>query len=305
MMFRPLDPRPFSLVSRLPDALRKDARSDWADLNLGGRVLDAFLEGPVCMPGGDLLMVDIPFGRILRLGRGGAWSVEFEYDGWPNGMKLLPGGSLLVADHKRGLLEIDPSGKSVRVLCDRWAEAPFHGLNDLTVASNGDIYFTDQGQSGLEAPYGRVFRRSAEGELTLLMEGIPSPNGLVLNRAESVLFLAVTRANAVWRLPLTPQGGVRKAGHFIQLSGGVGPDGLARLPGTDELLTVHAGLGVWHHSEAGLPEQLWADRNRTYPTNLTADPLEAGTYFVTESLAAEVLRIEVGDTGGGNLKGHV
>ena len=58
----------------------------------------------------------------------------------------------------------------------------FQGVNDLVFVRNGDLYFTDQGMSGLHNPTGRVLRLRAHGALDLVLDLIPSPNGLVLLR---------------------------------------------------------------------------------------------------------------------------
>lgn len=55
-------------------------------------------EGPVFAPDGNLYCVDIPNGRVLRVDPAGTWSLVCRYDGWPNGMKLLPDGHLPGAD---------------------------------------------------------------------------------------------------------------------------------------------------------------------------------------------------------------
>ncbi len=293
MFIRIPEIRQFEFVSRLPDALCKRATSEWADRNFGGAELDAFLEGPAFDTSGNLYVVDIPFGRILTLSTEGNWSVVTEYDGWPNGMKLVGDHRFVVADHKNGLVEVERSTGKVRVISSEYVGQPFHGLNDLTVASSGDIYFTDQGQSGLHAPHGRVFRLSADGELTLLLSDVPSPNGLVLSQDEQILFLAVTRANAIWRLPMMPDGSVTKVGTFIQLSGGVGPDGLARPDGIDALLVAHPGVGVWHFGEDGTPDVIWQREGRAYTTNLAANPVETDSYFVTDSVNVTILSFHV------------
>ncbi|RPH57532.1 hypothetical protein EHM82_01090, partial [bacterium] len=121
----------------------------------------------------------------------------------------------------------------------------------LVFASNGDLYFTDQGQTGLHDPTGRVYRLSADGRLDCLLDTIPSPNGLVLNRSENVVFVAVTRANAIWIVPMTERGGVSKVGLFVQLPC-PGPDGMA-LDEKGSIAVAHPGLGVvWLHVLAGL-----------------------------------------------------
>lgn len=72
-----------------------------------------------------------------------------------------------------------PSGHVEPYLTHRYSES-FHGCNDLVFASNGDLYFTDQGQSGLHQPDGRVFRYTAAGKLECLLSNGPSPNGLLV-----------------------------------------------------------------------------------------------------------------------------
>src|SRR3546814_20917086 len=108
------------------------------------------------------------------------------------------------------------------------------------------MYFTDQGQTGHQDASGRVFRLGPEGRLDCLIDTIPSPNGIVVDRAGKIVYVAVTRANAVWRMPSMADGCVSKVGTFIQLSGGLrGTDGMA--------MTAAGGLGVAH---AG-PGRVW------------------------------------------------
>ena len=102
----------------------------------------------------------------------------------------------------------------------------FKGCNDLHIAGNGDIYFTDQGQTGLHDPTGRVYRLRTNGRLDCLIDTGISPNGLVLDPSESVLFVAMTRDNAVWRMPFMKDGSVSKVGRFCSMFGPSGPDGM-------------------------------------------------------------------------------
>ena len=220
------------IFSRVPDSLRKRISSGWADANRPGLSCESFLEGPSFDTAGNLYLVDVAFGRIFRVSPDGArWDVVTEYDGWPNGLKIHKDGRLFVTDYKRGLLIVDPNTGTVEDLVTHRFSEGFIGTNDLHFASNGDIYFTDQGQTGLHDPRGRVFRLRAEGDgfgrLELLIGNGPSPNGLVLAPDERSLYVAMTRANAVWRLPLMLDDSISKVGMFVQLSGGTGPDGMA------------------------------------------------------------------------------
>jgi gluconolactonase len=60
--------------STMPETLRQPRRSAWSDVNMGGRELGCFLEGPAFDDGGNLLVVDIPFGRIFQIDPDGRWS---------------------------------------------------------------------------------------------------------------------------------------------------------------------------------------------------------------------------------------
>lgn len=231
------------VFSTMPDRFRrKGERTAWADANRRGQPVDCFIEGPSFDARGNLYIVDIPFGRIFRISPGGDWSLVVEYEGWPNGLKIDAKGRILVADYMHGLMELDAGAGHMRpVLTSRNSES-FKGCNDLHIASNGDIYFTDQGQTGLHDPSGRVFRFSASGRLECLIDTGISPNGLVLDPAEFVLFVAMTRDNAVWRAPLMLDGSVSKVGRFCSLFGSSGPDGLT-MDKASNLFVAHASLG--------------------------------------------------------------
>lgn len=71
---------PARLFARLLDAYRKPRRTPWADANRGGAAIDSFLEGPCLDAAGELLVTDIPNGRIFRV-RAGGWELLAEYDG--------------------------------------------------------------------------------------------------------------------------------------------------------------------------------------------------------------------------------
>jgi len=162
---------------------------------------------------------------------------------------------------------------------------------------HGRYYFTDQGQTGLQDPTGRVYRLRVDGNLDCLIDKVPSPNGLVLSRDEKALFLAVTRANQIWRLPLHPDGTTSKVGAFINMSGGSGPDGLA-LTADGGLAAAHAGLGVaWVFDAFGEPIYRVVSCKGHATTNFAFGGPGGKTLFITESDSGTILAAEL-DTGG-------
>lgn len=279
----------------MPAAFRRTgARPDWARANRPGLETDGFLEGPCLDAQGHLWVTDIPFGRIFRISPAGDWSLVAEYDGWPNGMKLVPGGAW-IADYRHGLMRLDAgTGTVAPVLTHRYSER-FRGCNDLCLDRAGRIWFTDQGQSGMHRADGRVYRYDpATDRLELLLDTGPSPNGLVLDPAESALMVGMTRGNCVWRVPLMADGGISKAGVFIQLSGGFGgPDGLA-LDRQGGLWVAHVGNGcVWGFSALGHPRWRVLSPSGLATTNIVLGGAEGRTLYVTQSDTGEILRAEI------------
>lgn len=291
MFFAPPPRLDASVFTRLPDRFRDPRPSEWARWNRGGKPVDSFLEGPCLDPAGNLYVTDIPFGRIFRVSPAGDWDLVAEYDGWPNGMRLLPDGHLLITDYRQGLIRLDPATGGITPVLRGARSESFKGLNDLCLGADGSIFFTDQGQTGLHDPSGRVYRLHPDGRLDRLIDTIPSPNGIVVAPDLSFVLVAVTRANQIWRLPLHGDGAVTKAGVFLHLHGGPsGPDGLAWGP-DGELLIAHAGMGtVWGVSARAEPLLRIASPAGFSTTNLC---LSGRTLFITESETGSILRAEL------------
>lgn len=289
--------RELECFSVMPEKFRRRERSAWADANRGGAIIDSFLEGPVLDECSNLYVTDIPWGRVFRIDQAGIWNLVAEYDGEPNGMKFLDGDTLLITDYKNGLIKLDlPSGRTSSMLERRNSER-FKGVNDLVLDSSGNIYFTDQGQSGLHDPSGRLYRLRPDGQLDLLLNNVPSPNGVALSPDERVLYLAVTRANCVWRVPLLPDGSVAKVSQFFTSYGPSGPDGLA-VDQQGRLLVANPGLGyVWVLNHRAEPVEVLRGEAGTSITNLAFGGEDMMDLYVTDSTHGRVLRTRMETAG--------
>jgi gluconolactonase len=278
------------VFSTMPRDFRSSGASEWAAVNKPGQNVDSFIEGPAFDRDGNLYLVDLAFGRIFRITPEGEWTLVADYDGEPNGLAIHPEGHLIVADYRRGLLAIDPQSGRISSLLGRRNAESFKGLNDLIIAANGDIYFTDQGQTGLHDPTGRVYRLRPNGQLGCLMSNLPSPNGLVLDVEERVLFVAMTRDNSVWRAPLTNDGTVSKVGRFCTLFGTSGPDGLA-MDEDGRLIVAHASLGqaFVFAPDGQLVERIRSTGGPTC-TNVAFGGRNNAELYITESSTGSVLR---------------
>ena len=286
--------RDAEVFSRLPQGLRRTGvRSAWADANRGGAPTDSFLEGPVFDVSGNLYVTDIPFGRIFRVDPRGEWAQIAEYDGEPNGMKLLNERELVIADYKNGLMLCEIASGAVRPFLSRRNSERFKGVNDLVFDSKGNLYFTDQGQTGMHDPTGRVYRLRPNGQLDLLLGNAPSPNGLALSPDEKVLYLAVTRGNAVWRMPLLEDGSVAKVGQFFTSYGPSGPDGMA-VDEQGRVIVANPGLGyAWVLNPRAEPVIVLRSTEGMSLTNIAYGGAERKTLYCTESVSGSILRAEL------------
>jgi gluconolactonase len=280
-----------TVFTRLPERFRQMRRSAWSDANRAGKPVNSFLEGPSFDRQGRLYVTDIPFGRVFRVSPSGEWEQVAEYDGWPNGLKIHRDGRIFITDYKRGIMLLDSDSGAVTPFLDTARSESFKGVNDLVFGPRGELYFTDQGQTGLQDPTGRVYRLDTNGRLDCLINTVPSPNGIVVAPDASFLLVAVTRANQIWRLPLHADGSVTKASIFCHLHGGPsGPDGLA-LDAAGGLLVAHAGFGtVWRLSPRAEPLARIASCAGWSTTNLAFGGAEGRTLFITESETGTILQ---------------
>lgn len=275
-----------AVFTRLPDEYRVTGNDSAWTRARGSGPLHSFLEGPSFDRDGNLYCVDLAHGRIFRISPRGEWQVFAEYAGKPNGLKIHRDGRIFVADGQHGILSFDPvTGHRTTVVGD------LAGPNDLVFADNGDLYFTDPEGSHLGNPVGRVLRLRASGELDVLMQGLPYPNGLVLSPTQNELFVALTHALQVVRLELH---GAHRWRSFIQLSGGLsGPDGMAVDEGGN-LAVVHAGFGtVWLFSPLGEPIARIRSDSGIRTTNIAYGGADLRTLFITEAEHGVILTAQL------------
>lgn len=164
--------------------------------------------------------------------------------GRPLGLEHLPDGRLLVCDAHRGLLALDPRAGAVEPLLTEVGGRPMRFCNNAAVAGDGTIYFSDSSTvHGIErwkadfvegTRTGRLLRRSADGSVDVLLQGLAFANGVALAADESWVAVAETGARTVVRYWLRgPRAGARE--WFVRDLPGY-PDNIAR--GSDGLVWV-------------------------------------------------------------------
>ncbi len=174
-------------------------------------------EGPVWVArdGGYLLFSDPPANIVRRWSRTSGTASFLSPSGAPdpdpailrepgaNGLVLDRAGRLLIANSGgRSLDRVDLATGRRTVLVDRYRGKRFNSPNDMHVARDGAIWFTDPpyGLKGEDASPARemnvngVYRWREGGEAVLVEAGLTRPNGIALSPDERRLYVAVSDA---------------------------------------------------------------------------------------------------------------
>lgn len=130
--------------------------------------------------------------RLRKLAADGTVSTVIE-DSGSNGLAVDAAGRLLLASHKdKALVRHEPNGKPVP-LAGSFKGNVFNSPNDITIAGDGSIYFTDPDWQKAAAPGGQpvtgIYRVAPGGEVTLVDGTRPNPNGIALSPAGDVLYV--------------------------------------------------------------------------------------------------------------------
>lgn len=181
-------------------------------------------------------------GRIIRIENGVSETLA-NTAGRPIGVEFDARGNLIIADIHKGLLSMAADG-SLSVLVDSYQGEKMIFVDDLAIADDGKIYFSDAsthftiGMEILEAferrPSGRLFVYDpADGSTELLMDNLHFANGVALAADEAFVLVNETFSHRIQRYWLAgPRRGESEL--FAQ-----------NLPGFIDNITEAPGGGFW------------------------------------------------------------
>ena len=165
-----------------------------------------FTEGPIWMPDGSLHFSDMPGDKRRRWHPTEGVRVLRDPSNKCNGMTLDNDGNLIVCEHVTSSVVREQPGGTRETLATHWQGKELNSPNDVIVASDGSILFTDPTYGrmpgfGLEREqdldFQGVYRLPAGGgDLELLVDDFVQPNGLCFSPDESLLYINdTTRAH--------------------------------------------------------------------------------------------------------------
>ena len=213
-------------------------------------------EGPLALPDGSLLFTETQDARITRIAADGRLSTHLSNTNGANALGFTAAGELVavqVNDTRVGTL-----GNAARTLASGWGGKPFGRPNDLVVAHDGSIYFTDSGRNATQAGVGGetappAVYRIKPGVLERLAADITRPNGITLSPDEKTLFVADTAGEHVLAYAVQADGNLGPRRNFARLAGyrqgpngfSSGADGLAVDAQGRLYVATHVGIEVF------------------------------------------------------------
>ena len=282
-----------------------------------------FPEGPIAMPDGTIVLVEIARGTLSRVAPDGQTEVIAKLGGGPNGAAIGPDGAVYVCnngglrwhedqhglrpvgqpdDYDGGRIErVDLASGAVRVLYTGSEKGPLKGPNDIVFDRAGGMWFTDLGKTReREMDRGGVYYAAADGsQIREVIYPMLTPNGIGLSPDESRLYVAETHTGRLWAFDLDAPGVLRRR-KFPSPNGG---ELVAGLPGYQlfDSLAVdgegnicvatlfNGGITVISPDGAKIEHVPMPD---LYTTNLCFGGPALRTAFVTLSLSGRLVALD-------------
>ena len=192
-----------------------------------------FPEGPIAMPDGSVVLVEIERQTLSRVHPNGEVSVVATFGGGPNGAAIGPDGRCYVCNnggfewHRRGdtvvpglqgsdyqggsIQAVDLETGAVATLYTHSDQGPLRGPNDLVFDAHGGFWFTDFGKTRQrDMDRGLVCYARTDGSICReVIRAMVTPNGVGLSPDGTRLYVAETIPGRVWWWEITAPGQVR------------------------------------------------------------------------------------------------
>lgn len=207
-----------------------------------------YCEGIVFDRQGNGFISDTQHGTVYKVflpeGKTEVWSITQS----PNGHKILPDGTHLLAD-KGAVLHLDANGKFIENASSECNGIPLRSPNDISLdLENGGFYFTDPGGSNAQNPIGTVHYVDDKGKTHLVADSLAFPNGVVLRPDGKSVLVGESEHNRIWEFEVTSPGKFGRKRLFADLPKkskpeqiNNAPDGMC-LDSEGNLFVAHYGM---------------------------------------------------------------
>jgi gluconolactonase len=280
-----------------------------------------FPEGPIAMPDGSVVLVEIERRTLSRVTPDGRVLVVAALGGGPNGAAIGPGAKVYVtnnggfnwverrgrlfpttqpADYAGGSIQVvDPETGAFDTVYDACDGRRLRGPNDLVFDGAGGFWFTDHGKTReREVDRGGVYYAKADG--SMIREAIfplDRPNGIGLAPDGRTLYVVETPTARCWAFPLAAPGEIAGAKGVIRGDRGTCLVGLGGHQMFDSLAVDADGHVCVATPVTGAVTDIWPDGSRVdqyllpdpIVTNVCFGGRERRTAFATLSLGGTLV----------------
>ena len=250
-----------------------------------------FTEGPVWHPAGYLLFSDIPANQIVRWEPGKERSVFREPSHNSNGLTYDREGNLVACEHGSRTVTRTLSDGTIEVLAEKYEGKRLNSPNDIVVAKNGRIYFTDPPYGvkaeDRELDFCGIYTIEPDGTLHLENKDLSKPNGLALSPDENTLYVADTEGTGIQAFPVGPDGRLGTPSLFGE-PGLKGGDGMKVDTAGNVLATGRDGIWTWDK------DGNWIGLLKTPegPANCAFGGSDGKTFFITARKSLYQIRVK-------------
>ena len=283
-----------------------------------------FPEGPVAMPDGSIVLVEIERQTLSRVTPDGKIHVIAKLGGGPNGVALGPGGKLFVTnnggfewverpgklfpatqakDYAGGRIQVvDPDSGTFDTLYDACDGRKLRGPNDLVFDRAGGFWFTDLGKTrDRDSDRGAVYYAKADG--SMIKEAIfplERPNGIGLSPDEKTLYVVETPTARCWAFSLSAPGEIESANGVYRGEKGRVVVGLGGYQMFDSLAVDAEGHVCVATLITGAVSDIWPDGSRVdqyglpdmMVTNVCFGGRDLRTAYATLSMGGTLVSFE-------------
>lgn len=229
--------------------------------------------------------------RVRKFSPDGTVSTAIE-DAGSNGLAVDANGALVAATHKfKAMSRYDIATGRRADVATRFQGQVFNSPNDIAIAADGTIYFTDPDYQQAAAPGGQpvtgIYRIATDGTVTLVDGTRKNPNGIALSLNGDTLYVNASDG-AVRAYPI--KDGVPQQGHDL-IKGIENGDGMT--------LDCHGNLYVTEHGPKRVrvftPQgrALATIRTDANVTNVAFGGADGKTLYITGAAAVWQVRLDV------------
>jgi len=217
----PLPPAADTVAPDIPGVVAGGTRVQLLKEGLDGT------EGPIALADGSVIFSEINANRLIKIDKDNTFSTFLENTGGTTGLMFDRQGRLFAAvvpwgSTKFSILYPEAAKK---VVIDNYDGKAFGRPNDLTIARNGGIYFTDSANAqprppeGLPLPAAFYYLPPNATKAIQILTDVGFPNGVILSRDEKVLYLNNSQGEYLLAFDVQADGSLTNRRNFAKYEG--------------------------------------------------------------------------------------